>query len=268
MLGQNGTGKTTLIKMLAGILKPDDEDVEIPRLNISYKPQTIAPKFEGTVRELLYTKLSTVWETSLFKTEVIIPLDLEPLLDNEVQTLSGGELQRVAIVLALAKPCDIYLIDEPSAYLDSEQRVICAKVMKRWIINQKRSAFIVEHDFIMATYLADKVIVFDGVPAKEAFCTTPEGLVTGMNKFLRLMDITFRRDPINFRPRINKLTSQKDQEQKAAGNYFLMDTKTDKEKEEEEKKEKSGAAGSKKHTEEAKEDGSKPAKEKKKKQKE
>lgn len=265
MLGQNGTGKTTLIKMLAGILKPDDEDVEIPRLNISYKPQTIAPKFDGTVRELLYTKLSTVWESSLFKTEVIIPLDLEPLLDNEVQTLSGGELQRVAIVLALAKPCDIYLIDEPSAYLDSEQRVICAKVMKRWIINQKRSAFIVEHDFIMATYLADKVIVFDGVPAKEAFCTTPEGLVTGMNKFLRLMDITFRRDPTNFRPRINKLASQKDQEQKAAGNYFLMDTTTEKEKEDEEKK---GAAPSKKQTEEVKEDGAKPAKEKKKKQKE
>ena len=68
----------------------------------------------------------------------------------------------------------------------------------------KSSAFIVEHDFIMATYLADKVIVFDGVPAKEARCTGPESLVTGMNKFLRLMDITFRRDPTNFRPRINK----------------------------------------------------------------
>ena len=92
MLGQNGTGKTTLIKLLAGILKPDEEDVDIPRLNVSYKPQTIAPKFEGTVRDLLYTKLSTVWETPLFKTEVIIPLQIEPVLDNEVQTLSGGEL--------------------------------------------------------------------------------------------------------------------------------------------------------------------------------
>lgn len=152
-----------------------------------------------------------------------MPLDIEPLLDNDVQTLSGGELQRVAIVLALAKPCDIYLIDEPSAYLDSEQRVRASKVMKRWIINSKRSAFIVEHDFIMATYLADKVIVFDGIPAKEAYCTSPEGLVSGMNKFLKLMDITFRRDPTNFRPRINKNQSQKDQEQKSAGNYFLME---------------------------------------------
>lgn len=223
--------------MLAGILKADDENVDIPKLNISYKPQTIAPKFEGTVRDLLYTKLSTIWEAPLFKTEVIVPLDIESLLDNSVQTLSGGELQRVAIVLALAKPCDIYLIDEPSAYLDSEQRVICSKVMKRWILNSKRSAFIVEHDFIMATYLADKVIVFDGEPAKKAFCTSPEGLVSGMNRFLKLMDITFRRDPTNFRPRINKLASQKDQEQKTAGNYFLMDST---EKEEEEKKQEKG----------------------------
>ena len=82
-----------------------------------------------------------------------------------------------------------------------------SKVMKRWILNTKRSAFIVEHDFIMATYLADKVIVFDGIPAKQAFCSSPESLLTGMNKFLRLMDITFRRDPTNFRPRINKLNS-------------------------------------------------------------
>lgn len=210
LLGENGTGKTTLIKMLAGILKPDDPTVEMPRLNISYKPQTIAPKFQGTVRDLLYTKLQDTWTASLFKTEVIIPMRIEELLDNDVQTLSGGELQRVAITLALGKPCDIYLIDEPSAYLDSEQRVIASKVMKRWILVSKSSAFIVEHDFIMATYLADKVIVFDGVPAKASFCSSPESLVSGMNRFLKLMDITFRRDPTNFRPRINKLNSQKD----------------------------------------------------------
>lgn len=94
----------------------------------------------------------------------------------------------------------------------------------------KRAAFIVEHDFIMATYMADKVIVFDGTPAKDTWCSTPEPMVTGMNKFLKLMDITFRRDPTNFRPRINKMESQKDQEQKHAGNYFLMDDSDDKEK--------------------------------------
>ena len=92
MLGQNGTGKTTFIKMLAGILKPDDEEVEMPKLSISYKPQTIAPKFKGTVQELLFTKLKEQLGSSIFKTEVLIPLDVESLYDNEVQTLSGGEL--------------------------------------------------------------------------------------------------------------------------------------------------------------------------------
>lgn len=140
-----------------------------------------------------------------------------------MQTLSGGELQRVALVIALAKPCDLYLIDEPSAYLDSEQRILAARVMKRWIMNAKRAAFVVEHDFIMATYLADKVIVFSGTPAIEAFASSPESLVSGMNRFLQLMDITFRRDPYNFRPRINKHRSVKDRLQKQAGNFFLMD---------------------------------------------
>jgi ATP-binding cassette subfamily E protein 1 len=167
---------------------------------------------------------------------VLGPLKIEQVLDNEVQTLSGGELQRVAIVLALAKSCNIYLIDEPSAYLDSEQRVVAAKVMKRWIMSSKRAAFVVEHDFIMATYMADQVILFDGVPAKDTFCTAPEGMVSGMNKFLKLMDITFRRDPINFRPRINKQNSRKDQEQKAEGNYFLLDDKETKMRKEREKK--------------------------------
>lgn len=223
MLGQNGTGKTTMIKMLAGILPPDTGADDLPKLNISYKPQTIAPKFEGNVEQLFNAKLKQSWQAPLFKTEILIPLNIQPLLDQMVQNLSGGELQRVAIVLALAKPCDIYLIDEPSAYLDSEQRVIASKVMKRWIMQSKRAAFVVEHDFIMATYMADKVIVFDGEPAKDTYCTSPETLVSGMNRFLKLMDITFRRDPTNYRPRINKHESQKDQEQKKAGNFFLME---------------------------------------------
>lgn len=178
-------------------------------------------------------------------------------------------------MLCLAKPCNIYLIDEPSAYLDSEQRVIAAKVMKRWIMSSKRAAFIVEHDFIMATYLADKVILFDGEPAKSTFCTTPEGMVSGMNKFLKLMDITFRRDPDNFRPRINKQASQKDQQQKKAGNYFLMDDKDEKarkareakEAEEELKKEELELEKEMKEMEEAEAKGKKKQKKEKKKPK-
>lgn len=97
----------------------------------------------------------------------------------------------------LGTPADVLLIDEPSAYLDSEQRIHASKVIKKFVMGSKRTAFVVEHDFIMATYLADRVIVFEGTPAKEAWARTPEGLLTGMNKFLKSLDITFRRDPTN-----------------------------------------------------------------------
>merc|ERR1719201_2292151 len=158
-----------------------------------------------------------------FNTDVMKPMKMDPLMDQEVKHLSGGELQRVALVIALGTPADIYLIDEPSAYLDSEQRIIAAKVIKRFIIHAKKTGFIVEHDFIMATYLADRVIVYDGEPAQACVANEPESLLTGMNKFLESLEITFRRDPSNFRPRINKMASVQDREQKQAGNYFFMD---------------------------------------------
>ena len=129
----------------------------------------------------------------------------------------------MAIILALAKGAQTYLIDEPSAYLDSEQRIVCARVLKRFIINNQKTAFIVEHDFIMSTYLGDQVIVYEGEPGVKCKANTPQGLIDGMNKFLSMLEITFRRDPSNFRPRINKLNSVLDTEQKTSGNYFCID---------------------------------------------
>merc|ERR1712137_854306 len=223
MLGENGTGKTTFITMLAGLRKPDDKSVEIPELAVSYKPQKISPSFQGTVRDLLYNKIRSAFVHPQFQTDVAKPLHLEDLLDQEVVHLSGGELQRVAICLCLGKPADVYLIDEPSAYLDSEQRILAARVIKRYILHAKKTAFVVEHDFIMATYLADRVVVYEGQPSVCTVANSPQDLLSGMNLFLRNLDITFRRDPGNSRPRINKPGSQKDIEQKATGNYFFMD---------------------------------------------
>eukprot|EP00522_Entomoneis_paludosa_P018034 CAMPEP_0172440996 /NCGR_PEP_ID=MMETSP1065-20121228/1586_1 /TAXON_ID=265537 /ORGANISM="Amphiprora paludosa, Strain CCMP125" /LENGTH=656 /DNA_ID=CAMNT_0013190131 /DNA_START=83 /DNA_END=2053 /DNA_ORIENTATION=+ len=240
LLGENGTGKTTFVRMLAGLLKSDEQvkleeegyDYEaalagVPEMNVSYKPQKISPKFQGTVRQLLHKRIRDSYVHPQFVSDVMKPLDMEALMDNGVQNLSGGELQRLAITLALGTPADVYLIDEPSAYLDSEQRINCAKVIKRFIMHSKKTAFVVEHDFIMATYLADRVVVYEGQPGIEATASCPQSLLSGMNQFLKSLEVTFRRDPVNFRPRINKRGSQKDQEQKKNGNYFFYDDGAD-----------------------------------------
>ncbi|MBA0805958.1 hypothetical protein Gohar_005441 [Gossypium harknessii] len=169
MLGENGRGKTTFIRMLAGLLTPDSvegSDVEIPEFNVSYKPQ----------------------KSSL--PDVMKPLLIAQLMDEEVANLSVGELQRVALAWK-----DLYLIDEPSAYLDSEQPIVASKVIKRFILHAKKTAFVVEHDFIMATYLADRVIVYEGKPSVDCTANSPQSLLTSMNLFLSFAE--FRSDKAN-----------------------------------------------------------------------
>ncbi|KAL9142284.1 hypothetical protein ABFS82_14G159300 [Erythranthe guttata] len=225
MLGENGTGKSTFIRMLAGKLKPDSvegSDATVPEFKVSYKTQMIHRKFPGTVRELLHRRIPESYMDPQFISDVLKPLTIEQLMDQKVADLSGGESQRVELCLCLGKAADIYLIDEPSAYLDSEQRIMASKVIKRFIYHSKKTAFVVEHDFIMATYLADKVIVFDGQASVDCTANSPQSLLTGMNKFLSHLDITFRRDPTNYRPRINKMDSTKDKEQKSAGTFYYL----------------------------------------------
>ncbi|CAD26068.1 similarity to HYPOTHETICAL ABC TRANSPORTER Y719_METJA [Encephalitozoon cuniculi GB-M1] len=219
-LGENGMGKTTLVGLIAGLIKPDRGD-EFTKLSYSLKPQKILPKYKGTVRELFMSKIRSSFMDQSFVNDVIKPLSIEYTYEQQVQNLSGGELQRIAIAMCLGKDANVYLIDEPSAFLDSDQRIAISKIIKRFIYSNGKIAFIVEHDLIVGTYLADKVVVFQGEPGVSSVASPPMGLLDGMNIFLKSLDVTFRRDSSNLRPRVNKPGSAKDRIQKENNQYFF-----------------------------------------------
>ena len=222
LLGENGVGKTTFIKLLTGKLKPDD-GVTIPELMVSYKPQILSPKFEGTVNDLLNLRIKNAITNSRFNLEVVKPLDIEDLMDKKVKELSGGELQVISLIVCLGTPADIYLIDEISNFLDCSKRVTVAKIIRRFIMNNQKSCFVVEHDLLLILYLADKVMLFDGVPGKECVVDQPKSVYNGLNSFLKNINVTMRKDINTGRPRFNKLDSVKDHEQKANGQYIFLD---------------------------------------------
>jgi ATP-binding cassette subfamily E protein 1 len=219
IVGPNAIGKTTFVKMLAGVIQPTKGTIDYD-LKISYKPQYISPDFEGTVQEYFEKFAPQLLTSSFFQAEVHNALHLKYLLDRELMTLSGGELQRVAIAASIVKEADIYLIDEPSAYLDSQQRMIVSRMLRRVIEKSGKSAMIVDHDVYFIDMVSDALIVFDGVPGKQGRAQGPYSLHEGMNRFLKNVDITFRRDEETKRPRVNKPDSYMDRQQKQNGEYY------------------------------------------------
>ncbi len=208
ILGENGTGKTTFIKHLSQI----QATTNAGELRISYKPQQIIATDE-LVSDVL--AMAMQYEFQLLK-----PLDLYPLFEKPLSELSGGQLQRVIIAAALAAEADLYLLDEPSAYLDVEQRLIMSKVIRDMMDAKGKAALIIDHDLLFIDYISQKIAVFDGVPAHSGSVHGPMSMESGMNMFLKDLGITFRRDEENHRPRANKLESQMDREQKSSGKLY------------------------------------------------
>lgn len=218
VLGPNATGKTTFAKMLAGEIKPDGGDLS-ESVSISYKPQYIKTEFEGTVRELLSSVKSI---TDSYKVEILRPLGLEKLLEKYVSDLSGGELQRVAIAMCLSRDADMYLMDEPSAFLDVEQRLALSKLVNKIVEVKEKSALIVDHDLLFLSQVGHRGMVFSGEPGVSGKVDQIDGMKDSLNKFLSSVGVTFRKDPQTGRPRSNKPGSQLDREQKETGNYFYI----------------------------------------------
>jgi ATP-binding cassette, sub-family E, member 1 len=221
ILGMNGIGKTTFVKMLAGVETPTEGGVNNPAINVSYKPQYISSAgTTGTAEEVLRRAAGTDYVEAWYRTEIIEPLHVKRMLDKEVDILSGGELQRVAIAECLSRKADIFLLDEPSAYLDVEERLAVAKAIRRITKMRGVTAFVVEHDIVTQDFIADKIMVFDGESGSYGHAGNPLSLQDGMNEFLRQMNVTFRRDGDTKRPRINKPDSRLDKDQKKRGAYY------------------------------------------------
>ncbi len=226
ILGPNGIGKTTFIKLLAGIEKPDEGMPPLQSAStVSYKPQYISAEYKGTVNELLKSVAKEEYESGWYRSEIAQPLNIEPLLDRDIAQLSGGELQKVAIATCLSRKAALYLLDEPSAYLDVEERLAMARTIRRVVENRNVTAFVVEHDVVAQDFIGDRLMIFEGEPGIYGEANPPTSLRRGMNNFLREMEITFRRDPNTKRPRVNKEDSKMDRFQKKIGEYYYVSAK-------------------------------------------
>ncbi|UPV98824.1 ribosome biogenesis/translation initiation ATPase RLI [Halorussus gelatinilyticus] len=218
IVGPNGIGKSTFAQLLAGRLEPDEGEADFD-LDIAYKPQYIEidqpMRTDSFLRSITDRVGSSYWNT-----EIAQPLQLDRIMEQQLTDLSGGERQRVAIAACLSESADLYLLDEPSAYLDVEQRVRATNAIRRFAEQQDATVMVIDHDIYMIDLLADRLMVFDGEPAVHGRASAPKGMREGMNDFLANLDITFRRDENVGRPRINKPGSQLDREQKKEGEYY------------------------------------------------
>ena len=221
IVGENGCGKSTFAKILAGELQPDfGSEFEGIQASVSYKPQYITQESSKNVRDFIIERA----QTYNFSEEVLRilyrPLGVDKLFDLQISALSGGELQRVFICSCLAKHADLYILDEPSAYLDVEERIHIGQIIRTITKKNNAVAICIEHDIQIADALIDRLLLFTGKPGVHGNTIGPLNKREGMNLFLKEIDVTFRRDTKTGRARLNKKDSQLDRAQRSSGQFW------------------------------------------------
>ena len=219
ILGANSLGKTTMMKMIANVEKPDSGSVDT-KLKIAYKPQYLSNDIDVDVISVLNKANEGLVEGSQEEEQIVDPLKIKKLYNKSIKNLSGGELQKVSIVTCLLQKADLYALDEPSAFLDVEDRIAVAKFIQQFTRSYGKSAMIIDHDVQLLDLVSDSMVIFEGTPGINGHASSPLPKVESMNKFLKSLDITFRRDEKSQRPRVNKENSRLDKMQKAESNFY------------------------------------------------
>jgi ATP-binding cassette, sub-family E, member 1 len=208
--------------MISGIDKPDSGSIHTD-IKISYKPQYLNQEYEGDVRSVLAASYGNAIEGSQIEEQIVLPLGIKKLYDKSIRHLSGGELQKIAVAASLMRPADIYALDEPSAFLDVEDRIALAKFLQRFVRAYGKSAMVVDHDVQLIDLVSDSLVIFQGMPGSRGHASEPLAKEVGMNEFLKSLSITYRRDAETGRPRVNKEGSRLDRSQKDSGNYYYIE---------------------------------------------
>ncbi len=226
IVGENGTGKSTFAKIITGEIKPDKNSI-FKTINryVSYKPQYITQDFDGSAKDFIMQNSQNYDFSENMKLLLYTPLGVDKYLDTKVKELSGGQLQRLYIASCLAKRAELYILDEPSAYLDVEERLRISSVIRAITKRNSATTIVIEHDIAIIDALSDRLLLFTGIPGKRGKTIGPLSKRDGMNEFLKILDITFRRDEETGRARINKKNSSIDKKQRSANEYFYAPRK-------------------------------------------
>ena len=219
IMGANALGKTTMMKMIAGVEKPDSGEID-KKVKISYKPQYLTSDVDVEVISVLDKANEIPIMGSIEEEQIVEPLKIKKLYNKSVKNLSGGELQKVAVVSCLLQKADVYALDEPSAFMDVEDRIAIAKFIQKFVRSYGKSAIIIDHDLLLMDLISDSMVIFEGTSGVEGHATSPLSKTKAMNQFLKSLEITFRRDEKTLRPRVNKDASRLDKQQKDSGNYY------------------------------------------------
>ena len=219
IMGANALGKTTMMKMIAGVEKPDSGSVD-KKIKISYKPQYLTNDVDMEVIAMLERANDGSIVDTTEEEQIIEPLRIKKLYNKSMKYLSGGELQKVAVATCLLQKADLYALDEPSAFLDVEDRIAVGKFLQKFCRSFGKSAIVIDHDLQLMDLVSDSMVIFEGTSSVEGHATSPLPKIDAMNRFLKSLDITFRRDEKSRRPRVNKDGSRLDKDQKGNQNYY------------------------------------------------